>query len=74
REVDGRKIGAGRRGPVTKKLQNAFFRVVNGQDQRHAGWLAAVAAGKSKSAAGKAKSAAGKAKPAAAKSANKGKR
>ena len=33
REVDGRKIGAGRRGPVTRKLQKAFFEVVNGRDQ-----------------------------------------
>ena len=42
REVDGRKIGAGRRGPVTRKLQKAFFEVVNGRDQRHSDWLAPV--------------------------------
>jgi branched-chain amino acid aminotransferase len=79
REVDGRKIGAGHRGPVTKKLQKAFFEVVNGKDQRHAGWLAPVAAGKGKTVAGKGKaakgkSAAGKSKSAAAKPASKGKR
>jgi branched-chain amino acid aminotransferase len=74
REVDGRKIGAGRRGPVTRKLQKAFFEVVNGRDQRHAGWLAPVAAGKSIAAAGKTKAAAGKTKPGAVKPAKKGKR
>ena len=74
REVDGRKIGAGRRGPVTRKLQKAFFEVVNGRDQRHAGWLApvargrsAAAKGKSEAAKGKPTSAAGKSKAAAAK-------
>jgi len=67
REVDGRKIGAGRRGPVTRKLQNAFFEVVNGRDQRHIDWLAPVAAGKSTAAAGKSTAAAGKSKVAAAK-------
>jgi branched-chain amino acid aminotransferase len=66
REVDGRKIGAGRRGPITRKLQKAFFEVVNGRDERHRDWLAPVAAGKSKSAAGKSKSAAGKSKTAKA--------
>ncbi len=86
REVDGRKIGAGRRGPVTRKLQKAFFEVVNGRDQRHSNWLAPVAkgkpitaAGKPKAAAGKPKAArstaaAGKPKPAAATPARKGKR
>ena len=67
REVDGRKIGAGRRGPVTKKLQKAFFEVVNGRDKRHSNWLAPVA----KMAAGKPKTATGKAKPVAAKPAAK---
>jgi len=79
REVDGRKIGAGHRGPVTKKLHKAFFEVVNGKDQRHTGWLAPVAKGKSASAKGKpvyskGKSASAKSKSAAAKRATKGKR
>ncbi len=81
REVDGRKIGAGHRGPVTKKLQKAFFQVVNGKDPRHAGWLAPVAEGKGKAPAGKGKaakgksaSAAAKTKSAAAKRTTKGKR
>jgi branched-chain amino acid aminotransferase len=39
REVDGRKIGRGERGPVTKRLQDAFFEVVRGKNPKHAGWL-----------------------------------
>ena len=58
REVDGRKIGAGRRGPITAKLQKTFFEVVNGRNPKHQSWLTPVAAGKP--AASKAKSAAGK--------------
>lgn len=33
RELDGRQIGAGRRGPVTEKLQKAYFDLVTGQTQ-----------------------------------------
>ena len=41
RSVDKYKIGAGRRGPVTEELQNAFFDVVkNGRDPY--GWLSFV--------------------------------
>jgi branched-chain amino acid aminotransferase len=39
REVDGRIIGPGTPGPVTKKLQAAFFAVVKGQDPNHQHWL-----------------------------------
>ncbi|OGQ72759.1 MAG: branched chain amino acid aminotransferase [Deltaproteobacteria bacterium RIFCSPLOWO2_12_FULL_60_16] len=39
REVDNRKIGAGRPGPVTLDLQQAFFNVIKGQDKKYAGWL-----------------------------------
>src|SRR3990170_1102328 len=67
REVDGRKIGAGRRGPVTRKLQKAFFEVVNGRDKRHSDWLEPIAAGNRRSAAGKAKSAAGSTRAASGK-------
>ena len=42
RELDGRVIGAGRAGPVTKKLQKAFFDVVTGKDRRYAHWLTPV--------------------------------
>jgi len=48
--VDGRAIGAGRRGPVTTKLQKAFFELVNGKNKKHAGWLAPVNDGKAKAA------------------------
>jgi branched-chain amino acid aminotransferase len=43
REVDGRMIGEGRRGPVTTRLQNAFFDCVNGKAERYRGWLTPVA-------------------------------
>jgi branched-chain amino acid aminotransferase len=39
REVDGRIIGSGAPGPVTKKLQAAFFAVVKGQDPNYQHWL-----------------------------------
>src|ERR1700694_5840614 len=35
RELDGRLIGAGKAGPVTKAIQKAFFDVVTGQDKKH---------------------------------------
>jgi branched-chain amino acid aminotransferase len=44
REVDGRTVGSGRRGPLTAKLQKAFFDLVNGKSQAHADWLSPVAA------------------------------
>jgi len=42
RELDGRVIGAGKAGPVTKALQKAFFDVVTGKDRRHKQWLTPV--------------------------------
>jgi len=42
REVDGRKIGSGSRGPVTEKLQQKYFDVVNGRSKQHADWLTYV--------------------------------
>jgi branched-chain amino acid aminotransferase len=39
REVDGRIIGPGKPGPVTQKLQAAYFEVVKGQDQHYQRWL-----------------------------------
>ena len=45
REVDGRTIGKGARGPVTEKLQKAFFEVVRGNNSKHADWLDIYAAG-----------------------------
>jgi branched-chain amino acid aminotransferase len=46
REVDGRQIGAGKRGPVTAKLQKAFFNLVQGKDKKHKDWLTPVKASK----------------------------
>ncbi len=43
REVDGRTIGSGKRGPITEKLQKLFFDAVNGRSAAHADWLTAVA-------------------------------
>jgi branched-chain amino acid aminotransferase len=42
RELDGRPIGAGRRGPVTEKIQAAFFDAVNGRTPKYREWLTAV--------------------------------
>jgi branched-chain amino acid aminotransferase len=39
REVDGRVLGPGKPGPITQKLQEAFFKVVKGQDPRYERWL-----------------------------------
>jgi len=39
REVDGRKIGPGRPGPITQKLQDYFFKVVRGEDSHFSRWL-----------------------------------
>ena len=40
REVDDRKIGGGEMGPVTRSLQQTFFRAVRGLEPRYAEWLA----------------------------------
>jgi branched-chain amino acid aminotransferase len=42
RELDGRVIGAGKRGPVTEKLQSAFFDIVNGRSEKYNDWLAYI--------------------------------
>ncbi len=39
REVDRRKIGAGKAGPVTQKLQTEFFKVVKGENPDYKHWL-----------------------------------
>lgn len=39
REVDGRIIGEGAPGPLTKKLQAAFFEVVKGRNPTYERWL-----------------------------------
>ena len=42
RELDGRTIGAGSRGPVTEKLQSLFFEVVGGKAAKYKHWLTRV--------------------------------
>ena len=42
RELDGRVIGAGVRGPVTERIQKRFFDVIHGRDERYRHWLTAV--------------------------------
>jgi branched-chain amino acid aminotransferase len=39
REVDRRRIGEGRRGPVTRILQASFFDVVAGRERKYERWL-----------------------------------
>jgi len=54
RELDGRTIGAGKAGPITKRLQKAFFDVVTGKDKKHKHWMTPVpmSAAKKKKAKG----------------------
>jgi branched-chain amino acid aminotransferase len=42
RELDGRIIGAGHRGPVTTKLQQLYFDTVVGRNPAHLEWLTPV--------------------------------
>jgi branched-chain amino acid aminotransferase len=42
REIDHRSIGSGRRGPIAKALQDAFFAVVQGRDPKYDHWLTPV--------------------------------
>jgi branched-chain amino acid aminotransferase len=44
REVDGRAIGSGKRGPITARLQQAFFDCVLARSEQHRDWLTPVAA------------------------------
>lgn len=42
REIDGRQIGIGERGPITTQLQKAFFNAVSGKTPKYHHWLAKV--------------------------------
>jgi branched-chain amino acid aminotransferase len=42
REIDHRRIGEGKRGPIAKALQEAFFDVVAGRDKKREDWLTFV--------------------------------
>ena len=39
RELDGRIIGEGKRGPLTEKLQSRYFDAVKGKLPEHSEWL-----------------------------------
>ncbi len=53
RELDNRQIGSGSRGPITAKIQQAFFDVVRGKNKKHASWLTSVQMKGAKAPAGK---------------------
>ena len=42
RELDRIEIGAGSRGPITEKIQSAFFDIVKGRNAKYAHWLTKV--------------------------------
>ncbi|WP_286815789.1 branched-chain amino acid transaminase [Marinobacter sp. UBA3607] len=42
RELDGRQIGEGKRGPITEKLQSMYFDAVKGKLAEHQAWLTHV--------------------------------
>lgn len=42
RELDGRMIGPGHRGPVTERIQSRFFEVVSGRAEKYRHWLTKV--------------------------------
>jgi len=42
RELDGRKIGNGKRGPITEKLQTMYFDQVHGRRKEHPEWQTLV--------------------------------
>ena len=39
REVDQRRIGTGEPGPITKKIQDIYFRILAGEEKKYAEWL-----------------------------------
>lgn len=42
REVDNRQIGIGKPGPITKKIEEQFYKIVNGKDKKFEQWLTYV--------------------------------
>jgi len=42
RELDRIPLGRGSRGPITEKIQSAFFDIVNGRNPKYAHWLSRV--------------------------------
>jgi len=44
RELDRRAIGSGVRGPITERIQSAFFDIVSGRNRKYHHWLTPVEA------------------------------
>jgi branched-chain amino acid aminotransferase len=42
RSVDGREVGDGKPGPVTKRIQDLFFGLFSGKTEDKHGWLEAL--------------------------------
>jgi branched-chain amino acid aminotransferase len=42
REIDNRRVGTGKPGPITLALQKRFFAIVRGEDATHESWLTRV--------------------------------
>jgi branched-chain amino acid aminotransferase len=42
RTLDKIKIGEGKRGPITKQLQDAYFGIIHGEREDRHEWLTAV--------------------------------
>lgn len=42
REIDNRRIGTGKPGPITLALQKRFFSIVRGEDATHESWLTRI--------------------------------
>ena len=42
RELDRVELGSGSRGPITEKIQSAFFDIVNGRNPKYSEWLSKV--------------------------------
>ena len=42
REIDGRQIGIGERGPITAEIQQRYFDIVQGQNPKYRDWLTYV--------------------------------
>lgn len=41
-KINGQKIGTGRIGPITRRLQDIYFKIVNGQNPKYARWLSKI--------------------------------
>ncbi|MFH0773235.1 MAG: branched-chain amino acid transaminase [bacterium] len=37
-KIDNRKVGEGKRGSITAKVQDLFFRIVHGEEQKYSAW------------------------------------